>query len=133
MQLFPEFNEKMAGRGFDADAFTLMVHLGRHYFCKLVGATSLCFRTGKGSRLTYVRMDLQPNEGGFDRLKIYYKADEKVDMHFYMYQPMPGGVPAIKGAVTKFENVELEYMFEAFKDATGLKLEGEGEEPEGVY
>lgn len=125
MQLFPEFNEKMAGSHFDADAFTLMLHLGRHHFCNLVGATNLCFRTGKGKRLTYVRMDLQENEGGFDRLKIHYQDNEKVRMEFYMYQPMPGGLKPLKGPITTVEEVELNYMFQVFREVTGFNLEGD--------
>lgn len=123
MQLFPEFNEKMAGRGFDADAFTLVLHLGAAPFCKLVGATNLCFRKGQGSRPTYVRMDLPENEGGFDRLKIHYQADETVRMEFYMFTPMPGGMKPLKGPVTVVEGVELPYMFEVFKEIIGLDLE----------
>ena len=115
----------MAGRSFDADAFTLVVHLGAHNFCNLVGATNLCFRRGKGNRPTFVRMDLQGNEGGFDRLKIYYQANEKVRMEFYMYQPMPGSMKPLKGPVTVLEDVELEYMFQVFMEITGFNLEGD--------
>lgn len=125
MQLFPEFNEKMAGRSFDADAFTLVLHLGASTFCNLVGATNLVFRKGKGKRLTYIRMDLQGNEGGFDRLKIHYQADGKVRMEFYMFQSMPGGMKPLKGPVTVLEDVELEYMFDVFKEVTGFNLEGD--------
>lgn len=130
MQLFPEFNKQMAGRSFDADAFTLVLHLGASAFCKLVGASNLCFKRGKGARATFVRMDLQPNEGGFDRLKIHFQADEKVHMDFYMLTPMPGGMKPLKGAVTVVQDVELEYMFEVFKEVTGFNLEGD--EPETV-
>lgn len=115
----------MAGRCFDADAFTLVLHLGASAFCKLVGATELAFRKAKGNRLTFVRMNLQENEGGFDRLKIHFQADEKVRMEFYMFTPMPGGMKPLKGAVTVVENVELEYMFEVFKEITGFNLEGD--------
>jgi len=130
MQLFPEFNEKMAGRGFDADAFTLVMHLGAHNFCNLVGATNLVFRRGKGTRPTFVRMNLKANEGGFDRLKIHYQGNEKVRMEFYMYQPMPGGMKPLKGPVTTLEDVELEYMFDVFLQVTGFQVQGD--EPEAV-
>lgn len=130
MYLFADFNEKMAGRGFDADAFTVVLELGAAHFCKLVGATNLGFKKGDGTRKAYVRMDLQPNEGGFDRLEIHYQADDKMRMDFYMYQPMPGGLPAIKGKVSSVKDVEMEYMFDIFRRVTGFELEGD--EPEMV-
>lgn len=132
MQMFPEFNKHLAAPSFNADAFTLVLELGGHYFCNLVGATNLCYRKAKGTRLTYIRMDLKPNEGGFDRLEIHYQPDKLVRMDFYMFAPMPGGMAPVKGPVTVFENVDMEYMFQAFKDATGFDLE-EGQPEEATF
>lgn len=123
MQLFPEFNQKMAAPHFDADAFTLVLFLGGSAFCKVTGSTNLGFRKATAKRPMYVQMDLQPNEGGFDRLEIHYTGEETVRMEFYPFTPIPGMSP-IKGEVTVLENVTYPYMLEVFQKITGQNMQG---------
>ena len=123
MQLFPEFNETIGGRSFDADAFTIMLYLGGTAFCKFSGSTNLVFKKGNARRNTWLRMDLQENEGGFDRLKIHYQADETVRMEFYSLTTIPG-MKSLKGLVTVVEDVKLDYMGEVFQEVTGLNMQG---------
>lgn len=124
MQLFPEFNEKIGAKHFDADAFTMVLFLGGTLFCRFSGSTNLVYKKGNATRATWLRMDLQPNEGGFDRLKIHYQPNERVRMEFYSSTPMPFGKP-LKGEPTVMEEVELDYMFHVFQDVTGLNMQGE--------
>lgn len=127
MQLFPEFNEKIAAQHFDADAFTMVLFLGGTAFCKVSGSTNMVYRKGTAKRPTWVRMDLQENEGGFDRLKIHYLADECVRMEFYSLTPMPA-MKALKGPVTAVEDVKYEYMWDVFQEITGQHMEGSSNE-----
>lgn len=113
MQLFPEFNEKMAAEHFDADAFMMLIKLGASDFQKFSGSTNLSFRKGTPTRPTFVRMELPENEAGFTRLKLHYVADDVVDMEFYTYTPMPG-MKGLKSHVRVAEKVKYEYMGDVY-------------------
>lgn len=114
----------MAAKHFDADAFTMVLYLGGINFCRHTGSSNLVYKTGNGQRNTWLRMDLQPNEGGYDRLKLHFLPNERVDMEFYAYTPMPFGKP-LKGEPIVMENVDLEYMAPVFDEIMGLNMEGE--------
>ena len=88
MQVFVEFNEKMAAKHFDADAFTMVMDLGGTQLYQIARATNLAFRRATATRPMYVRMDLPENEAGYNRLKLHYVDVDTVDMEFYTFTPL---------------------------------------------
>lgn len=121
MQYFPEFNAKMAAKDFDGDAFMLICSLGGAAWAKYSRSTNLVFRKGVEGRNTWLRMNLPPNEGGYNRLKLHYLPNERVNMEFYTYTPVPFG-----GNLTTdsdmMENVTIEYMGPIFEYMTGMYI-----------
>ena len=122
MQLFPEFNAHFAAKHFDADAFTIILHLGGCNFYRLTSSTNQVYKNGKGKRPTYLRMALQPNEGGFDRMKIHHIADGMVRMEFYSLTWMPSMKP-LKSKSIVVEDVPFDEMFSKFIEVTGFEME----------
>lgn len=135
MQVFTDFNEKMGAKRFDADAFTLVLMLGGHAFCKFTGSTKLTFKKGKAEVrsesgqvltpevLTWVRMNLKENPKGFNRLKLHYHPDEKVDMEFYTVSDVPGLEDLLVGETVLFKEIPGEYLYQAFQNVTGIGAE----------
>ena len=134
MKFVTDFNKHLGIKSFDPDAYMLILYLGGAAFYKYSGSTNMAFRKARGKRPTWLRMDLQANEGGFDRLKMHYLDGDVVRMEFSTYTPIAGSA-GITGPLTVVENVKLEDLFDVFQQVTGLYMGGSrpADEPETVY
>lgn len=127
MQLFAKTNAKINAKNFDADVFIMVMFMGGVSF-NSIGATNVQYKKGDGTRLTFLSMTLPENPKGYNRLKLHYHNNEKVDMEFYTESEVPGLEGTRVGKTDYFSEITLEYLGQAFENVMELNLGGKKEE-----
>ncbi|QKG59124.1 hypothetical protein GKZ68_20805 (plasmid) [Hymenobacter sp. BRD128] len=102
------------------EAYTILQHLGGRGFLLMTGAHNL-FAAGcsESNPLPWLRMDLQPNQAGVNRLKITVSATDNYRLDFY-HQELVDFKPVITNEQV-FEEVGVENLAQTFREVTGYE------------
>ena len=113
-------SEETAPPGVVVEAFTILEHLGGPGFLKMTGANGLAAE-GSSARnpLPWLRMNLQPNQAGVNRLKITVSATDNYLMEFYHQELIDYKLVVTNKQV--FEEVGAEKLAQTFREVTGYE------------
>lgn len=102
------------------EAYTILQHLGGRGFLAMTGAHNL-FAAGRSASnpLPWLRMDLQRNEAGVNRLKITVSATDNYLMEFYHHELVD--YEAVVTNKQVFEEVGVENLAQTFREVTGYE------------
>lgn len=102
------------------EADTILQHLGGRGFLRMTGAENL-FAAGRSASnpLPWLRMDLQTNQAGVNRLKITVSATDNYLMEFY-HQQLVDLKPVITNEQS-FEEIGAENLAQTFREVTGYE------------